>query len=181
MKTQQKFLEFNGKNIVFLDVEGTYWIALKPICEALNIDVRRSRDLAKNDPILGPEVSIQALQVVKKGQKQLRNMTCIPEKFIYGWIFSLRSDSEELTKYKRTCYDLLFDHFHGTITSRKELLMQRQEIDDQIHHLKKSLKEEDAKFKQLQLLQSKRKTLSTQLNTIDKELVKQPELFKGED
>jgi len=56
--------------------------------------------------------------------------------------------------------------------------MQRQEIDDQIYHLKKSLKEEDAKFKQLQLLQSKRKTLSTQLNTIDKELVKQPELFK---
>ena len=108
-------------------------------------------------------------------------MTCIPEKFIYGWIFSLRSESEELTKYKRTCYDLLFDHFHGTITSRKELLMQRQEIDDQIHHLKKSLKEEDAKFKQLQLLQSKRKTLSTQLNTIDKELVKQPELFKDED
>tara|TARA_R110002050_G_scaffold243066_1_gene379388 strand:+ start:11542 stop:12081 length:540 start_codon:yes stop_codon:yes gene_type:complete len=179
MKTQQKFLEFNGKNIVFLDVEGTYWIALKPILDALEMDADRSIKRMKKDPILGPARSIQTVQVPENSENQGRNMTCLPEKYIYGWIFSLRSDSSALTEYKKTCYDLLFDHFHGTITSRKELLMQRQEIDDQIHHLKKSLKEEDAKFKQLQLLQSKRKTLSTQLNTIDKELVKQPELFKG--
>ncbi len=41
MKTHQKFLEFNGKNIIFLNVDGTYWIALKPICEALGVDYVR--------------------------------------------------------------------------------------------------------------------------------------------
>jgi hypothetical protein len=178
MNTHQKFLEFNGKKIIFLSVDGTYWIALKPICEALNVSVRRCMDNVKKDPILGPERTIQYLQVENKGIIQGRKMTCIPEQFVYGWIFSLRSDSEELTDYKRTCYKLLYNHFHGTITNRKELLLQRNELDTQIHTIKLSLKEEDEKYKQLQELQNRRKTVSTQLNSIDKELIKQPELFE---
>lgn len=42
MKKHEKFLEFNDKKIIFLSVDGTYWIALKPICEALNVDWNRS-------------------------------------------------------------------------------------------------------------------------------------------
>ena len=120
MNTHQKFLQFNGKNIVFLKVDGTYWIALKPICEALEVDYVRCFKNAKNDPILGPALSKQTMQVSKNGLSQLRNVTCIPEEFVYGWIFSLKSESEQLTDYKRTCYSLLFNHFHGTITNRKE-------------------------------------------------------------
>lgn len=180
MKTHQKFLEFNDKKIVFLSVDGTYWIALKPILDILNMDADRSIKTLKKDPILGPERAIQPVQVSKNGKKQLRNMTCLPEMYIYGWIFSLRSESEELTEYKRTCYRLLYDHFHGTITNRKELLLQRSEIDKQIGELKQSLREEDEKYKQLKELENRRKTVSTQLNSIDKELVMQPELFNTE-
>ena len=53
MNTHQKFLSFNGKNIIFLNVDGTYWIALKPICKALNINADRSYRNVKKDPILG--------------------------------------------------------------------------------------------------------------------------------
>lgn len=179
MNTHEKFLEFNGKNIVFLSVEGTYWVALKPILDALNMDADRSIKTMKKDPILAPERAIQPVQVSKNGKNQLRNMTCLPEKYIYGWIFSLRSDSKELTEYKKTCYNLLYNYFHGTITNRKELLLERSQLDTEIHTLKISLKEEDIKYKQLQELQNKRKTVSTQLNSIDKELIKQPELFTG--
>lgn len=42
MNKHEKFLKFNGKNIVFLSIDGTYWIAIKPICDALNIDADRS-------------------------------------------------------------------------------------------------------------------------------------------
>ena len=179
MNTHQKFLEFNGKNIVFINADGKYWIALKPISEALNIDTNRSYQNAKNDPILGPELAIQQMQVSKNGKSQLRNVTCIPEEFVYGWIFSLRSDSDELNQYKKTCYKLLYQHFHGTITNRKELLLERTEIDTQIHNIKTALKEEDEKYKQLQKLQTKRKLISTNLNAIDNELVKQPEFFNN--
>jgi len=71
----------------------------------------------------------------------------------------------------------LYNHFHGTITNRKELLLERNQIDNQIGALRESLKKEDAKYKELQELRNKRKTLSTQLNSFDKELIKQPELF----
>ncbi|HUI32037.1 MAG TPA: phage antirepressor N-terminal domain-containing protein [Dysgonamonadaceae bacterium] len=177
MKTHEKFLEFNGKNIVFLNVDGVYWIALKPICKALNIDYIRSFKNAKNDTILGPVLSVQPMQVSKNGKTQLRNVTCIPEKYIYGWIFSLRSDSEELTNYKKTCYELLYNHFHGTITNRKELLIERNEVDTQIHNIKEGLKEENDKYLSLQKLEAKKKALNKQLNSIDKELIKEPELF----
>ena len=60
--------------------------------------------------------------------------------YIYGWIFSLRSESIELQNYKRTCYELLYNYFHGTITNRKELLLERVEIDVKINEIKKELK-----------------------------------------
>jgi len=179
MEKHQKFLEFNGKSIIFLNVEGEYFIALRPICEALNVDVRRSRELVNNDPILGPEVSKQTLQVSKNGVLQGRSMTCIPEKYIYGFIFSLRSDSKELVEYKRTCYELLYNHFHGTITNRKELLQEKSEIDSRIHSIKQSLKERNNEFKELSELESRKKKISQDLNKSDKELIKEPELFEN--
>lgn len=177
MNLHQKFLEFNGKYIVFLNVDGNYWIALKPICEALEIEYTRSFKNAKKDPILGPVLAVQPMQVSKNGKSQVRNVTCIPEEFIYGWIFSLRSDSDELTEYKRTCYQLLYNHFHGTITNRKELLMERRQVDAQIRTLEEKMKEEVDDFKELKQLKSKRKSLSTSLNQIDEQLVRDPELF----
>ena len=161
----------------FLSIDGQYWIPLKPICNALNIDADRSVKNVKKDPILGPERSKQTVQVSKNGKYQGRIMTCLPEYLIYGWIFSLQSESTELTEYKRTCYKLLYNHFHGTITNRKELLMERKELDTEIFDIKQTLKDEDDKYIKLQNLQIKRKTISTQLNTIDKELIKEPKLF----
>jgi hypothetical protein len=174
MKTHQKFLEFNGKNIIFLNVDGSYWIALKPICEALNIEYTRSFKNAKNDPILGPALAIQPMQVSKNGKSQIRNVTCIPEEFIYGWIFSINSESQELIEYKRTCYRLLYNHFHGVITNRKELLLERNQVDTEIHYLKEELKENQETYKKLKKLELKRKNISKKLNTQDKEFVKEP-------
>ena len=179
MNKHEKFLEFNGKKIIFLSIEGTYWIALKPILEALNMDADRSIKNLKNDPILGSERSIQTVQtiVIRKdigSVNQPKPMMCLPEKYIYGWIFSLRSDSQELTAFKKTCYELLYNHFHGTITNRKELLLSRDELDTKIHNMKTSLQEKDLAYKELQNLETERKKVNTLLNSMDKEIVNQP-------
>lgn len=177
MNTHQKFLQFNGKKIVFLSADGTYWIPLKPILQALNLDERRWLQKTRRDAFFRGCLLNMSIQVPENDNNQARKMTCLPEKYIYGWICFLNADNEELIKYKKTCYELLYNHFHGTITNRKELLLQRSELDKQILELKKSLKQEDEKYKSLQELQNRRKTVSTQLNSIDKELIKQPELF----
>lgn len=176
MEKHERFLEFNGKNIVFISVDGVYHIALRAICEALQVDFVRCFKNAKSDPILGPVLSDQTIQVEKNGKKQGRKMTCIPEKFVYGWLFSLRSDSPELTSYKKTCYDLLYNHFHGTITNRKELLLERSMNAEEMHQLEMELRE-DERYKQLELLKSKNKRINSNLGVMDKELIKQPELF----
>ena len=101
-----KFLEFKGKNIIYLTVDGTYWIAIKPICEVLNIEYTRQFKNLKNDAILASELAKQPMQI--PGDDQLREYICLPEEFIYGWIFSIRSESAELEQYKRECYHVLF-------------------------------------------------------------------------
>lgn len=117
-----KFLEFKGKTLLFLAKDGTYWIAVKPICEAIEVNYDRQLKTLKEDPILGPAYAVQPMQVPGD---QVRNLGCLPEYLIYGWIFSIRSESKELLEYKSECYKVLFDFFHGTITSRRDILRQK--------------------------------------------------------
>ncbi len=184
MKTKNEkhetFLEFDGKKILFLSVDGTYWIALKPILNALKMDADRVIKTTKNDPFLGGYTSIQAVQVSKNGIIQGRNMTCLPEKYIYGWICFLRGESEELQKYKETCYNLLYDHFHGVITNQKELLQTRSSISTRIHNLQSELKEEEDRFKQIGELKQQLTAINKKLNSNDKEYAKEPDLWQQE-
>ncbi len=69
-KEVKKFLEFNGKNIYFLGVNGVYWIAIKPICEALQVDYISQFKNLKEDSILSSALSNQTMQV---GNDQPRN------------------------------------------------------------------------------------------------------------
>tara|TARA_R100000655_G_scaffold39519_1_gene74798 strand:- start:199 stop:732 length:534 start_codon:yes stop_codon:yes gene_type:complete len=177
MNKHEKFLEFNNNKIFFLNANGIYWIALKPILDALNLESDRYLKRTKRDHFFGTRLDTMSIQVENNGIIQGRNMVCLPEKYIYGWICILNSDNKELEEYKETCYDLLYDHFHGTITNRKELLQERKQIDTEIHKIKKVLKEEDETFINLKRLEGKRKGISLKLNRIDNELTKDPELF----
>jgi len=132
-----KLLEFKGKNIVYLSVDGAYWIAIKPICEVLNIEYTRQFKNLKNDAILASELAKQPMQI--PGDDQLREYICLPEEFIYGWIFSIRSESKELEQYKRECYHVLYQHFHGVITRRRELIKERVLITNQRRTLEHEL------------------------------------------
>lgn len=113
------FLEFNGKTIIYLNAAGQYWVAVKPICEALGIHYKHQHEMILKDNILG-QLSCEYRIVAADGK--LRNMVCLPEKFIYGWLFGIRSESEALRQYKLQCYEALFNHFHGIMTKRKQIL-----------------------------------------------------------
>ena len=58
-----RFLQFNGKTLLFLAKDGTNWIALKPICEALGIEYTRTFKNVSADPIIGPALAKQPMQV----------------------------------------------------------------------------------------------------------------------
>jgi len=154
----KKFLEFNGKTIYFLAVDGQYWIALKPICEALNVNWNRQFQNLQNDQNLKAAFATQQMQAP---DNQLRNYVCLPEFFVYGWIFQIQSESEELAKYKWECYKVLYEHFHGAITGRKELLSEKARIQLEIDKCFNTLDPEVA----LRLDRA-----NTQINKINKQL-----------
>lgn len=179
MNTHHNFLQFNGKNIIYLNNNGTYYIAVRPICEALNLAYTAQLRALKKDPILGPAYTVQTMQVPFSTEKnkpafQGRKMASLPEKYIYGWIFSIRSESKELIEYKKTCYEALLNYFRGTITNRKVLLVEKNTLETEIHHIKEVLKEQNVTFQKLEDLEKKKKAINKELTTIDKEIVKQP-------
>lgn len=131
-------ISFNGKNILYKRVDKIYWIGIKSVCEVLNVNYNRQFQNIKDDPILAPAFANQQMQVFGD---QVRNIACLPEKYIYGWIFSINSSSKELIEYKRDCYEILYNHFHGTITKRAELYSEISKERKKISSLEFKLKE----------------------------------------
>ena len=57
----QNFLSFNEKTIYFKEVGNEYWIAIKPICEALNVDYIRAYKNISEDENLSQLLSKQTM------------------------------------------------------------------------------------------------------------------------
>jgi prophage antirepressor-like protein len=167
MQTITKFLEFNGKRINILLADGNWYVAIKPICESLKVDYIRAFKNANEDEILSQLLSEQTM-VAADGR--LRKMTCLPEKFIYGWIFSLRSESEELKKYRLICYEVLYEHFHGQITYRANALSHKSEIRERKAAIKAQLAETDL-YKEYLELDKKEKVCNRRLDSLDIDLI----------
>jgi hypothetical protein len=162
----RKFLEFNGKTIFFLDVEGTNWIAVKPICEALGIDYIQQYKNLKNDIFLS---GVLCTHTMHDSSNRLQKMTCLPEFFIYGWIFSINSKNQELQQYKWECYRIIYNHFHGSVTRREKILLEKTKTEVEIEKLQAALND-NPEYKRLQELKSNVNQTKKQLNSLDKEV-----------
>jgi hypothetical protein len=170
----RRFLEFNGKAILFLNYEGKYWIAIRPICEALGVNYNRIYQNLINDPILK---DVFAKQQMHDTKNRLQSMVALPEKYIYGWLFSIRSGSDALQNYKLKCYDILYEYFHGAIAERHFHLTEKSAIENQIAELKEKLNE-NSDYLLLQELTAREMRISKTLKQLDADLLnRQLKLF----
>ena len=165
----KRFLEFDGKTILFIDVKGTYWISIFSICQVLNLDHSAQVKRIKRDPILGSEWSKQTVQVPFD---QPRSLVCLPEKFIYGWLFSIQSDNPELQAYKWKVYQILFDYFQGTITGRKMLLEEKTKDLLRLERIENELLEDD-RFKEYISIKSGIPMHNKKLRDFDRSIITQ--------
>ena len=69
----------------------------------------------------------------------------------------------------------MYNHFHGVIGRRKELLIGVAETQIKISTLKKELLENKS-YKQLLELENEKKILTSQMKSVDKEVVSQTEI-----
>jgi len=158
-----KFLEFNGKAVYFRAVDAQYWVAIKPICEALGLEYTRVFKNVKSHALFRDVLAIQPMRDTKN---RLQQMISLPERYVYGWIFTLRSESEELAQYQRECCDLLYNYFHGATTGRPHLLMQRRQLHQEVQQLTQSL-ETVTEYKLLEDKKQEQKRITAELKKLD--------------
>lgn len=166
MKNFERFLEFNGKRISILNNDGTWWIAIKPICEALGVNYEKQRERINAHPILA---QLPTKQGVVAADGKVREMLCLPERYVYGWLFSINSENENLIEFQRTCYDVLYNHFHGALTARMSILTEQDTIATQIAELEKAL-EETEEYKKIQELKKRKGETRKELTQLDRDL-----------
>ena len=166
-KTVERFLEFGGKKISILNANGTWYIAIKPICEALNINYDRQYKNLLDDEILS---QLYAKQPTTGADGKVYSMICLPEKFIYGWLFSIRSESADLKTYKVECYSVLYNHFYGMISERYKRLQAIDAADSEIEQLEEALLN-STEYLRIQDLKKEKRTAASGLKNLDKDLV----------
>lgn len=169
-----KFLEFKGKNLLFLSKDGIYYIAIKPVCEVLNVNFDRQYQNIKSDAILS---QLHAIQHMVAADGKTRKMVCLPEHLIYGWLFSIKSESQELQAYKLECYEILFNHFHGAITGRRELLTLKARTEVDRSRMEMDLRSNPL-FLKWEDLKAQEARIGKQLKSADRdEIIEQINLF----
>lgn len=170
----KKFLEFNGKAILFMSIDGQYWVAIRPICDALSVNYNRQYQNVRSHKILRQQFAIQ--QMVG-ADLRFRNMVALPEKYVYGWLFSINSRSGALAEYQEKCYELLYDYFHGTIGQRHSILSRKAQDEQELHELESKLKD-DTRFVRVQELRGAIVRSGIELKRLDERLIsKQLSLF----
>lgn len=165
-KSINRFLEFNGQTIYFLAKDTVYWVAVRPICDAIGIDYDSEHKRMKADKILGP-----ALQNQPAGEKA-KNLVCLPEFFVYGWIFSIQGKSKGLHDYQWKCYELLYNHFHGQVGNRKDRLSELARIQIEQDKLLNDL-EKNPEYIQFLELEERKKKINKNLKSLDKGFFKE--------
>lgn len=166
MSTLIKKIEINNRELQMVYADGQWWIAVKPICEALGVDYSRQLRTLKSDVFLGSAWSLKTMQV----GIQKREIVCLPERFIYGWIFSLNSNSELLAQYKMKCYEVLYEHFHGALSQRANLLKEKTLKQLRVDELKKKI-EASEDYRYFQQLKKEISEEKKELNKLDSSFV----------
>jgi hypothetical protein len=113
---QQKTINIARVNNVTIQVveNGQKLVPVKPICEALGISYEPQFSRLKNDPILSSTIT---LSVMVGADGKQREMTCIPLRYVFGWLFMIDSRNvkeearESVIRYQKMCYDALYNYF----------------------------------------------------------------------
>lgn len=115
---QQLISKINGVDIVTVDRDGEIFVPIKPICDAIGIDVDAQRNKLNADEFFNSTTAI--ITAVAADDKE-REMYCIRLRDVYGWLATINPGKvapearEIVTRYRRECYDVLYEHFTGSM------------------------------------------------------------------
>jgi prophage antirepressor-like protein len=166
MEIKNQFIEFNDHQIAVVAADGTQWVALKPLCEALGVNYKNQHASLLQDDEIG---QLSSIQKTTGSDGKTYDMVCLPYELIYGYLFTIRSKSTVLKEYRMKCYYVLYEYFHNIIGQRKQLLKERRDTTKRIAELEAKFQAEDD-YQELLRLRKVKKRLPSKLGLLDKDL-----------
>jgi hypothetical protein len=132
-------VKFQGNDIACVQIDGEYYVAIKPISEAIGLRHDSALEGIKSDEILSQLYGVRRMVA---GDNKEREMGCLPLAYLNGWLFTIDANkvSEQaravLLAYKRECYRVLHEHFFG----RQEARNRATEVFMELHSKRAYLK-----------------------------------------
>lgn len=163
----------NGTEIVAVEEDGNVYVPIKPICSILGVADQSQREKILEDEILS---SVGTLRVSTGADGKQYEMFCLPLKYIYGWLFSINPKNvapeakDSVSRYRRECYEALYDHFHEAMQRTIETNEQEIKLLEKISNYKDA--ESDARRDRKGAEEALAKLRRERLNP-------QPRLFEG--
>lgn len=109
-------VDFRNDTLFAVERDDGVYVAIKPICDTLGIAWQKQLERMKRDPILAEGITIMVIPSAGGPQETV----CLKLDLVNGWLFTIdesRVKDEETRQkvltYKRECYRVLFEHFHG--------------------------------------------------------------------
>jgi hypothetical protein len=153
--TTYAIAQINGKPIRVIKEGNREYVAIKPICEILGINYTTQIERLKEDPILN---SLIPLKGTIGADNKKREMSCIPFKYVFGWLFKINPSNvhekakDNLIKYQKECYEILYKYQTrlGVYYRFKEDKSAR--INEKISDLQQQLNKEKKQLRSVQSL-----------------------------
>ena len=168
----------NGVEIPAVVENGETYLPIKPICEAIGITFEPQFRKLKEDETLG---SVIIIMITTGADGKSYEMVCLPLKFIYGWLFTINPGKVapeakgKVIKYRKECYEVLYDHFTGAGRKAQEQARLEAELINQKHTLAADL---GRKQEEIREIKSKMCSLDQSLAKLSEERINpQPTLF----
>lgn len=166
---QTNSITVNNQEILIINEGNEKFVAIRPICEAIGVNYSSQLRKIKEDEILN---SVVALSTTTGTDEKNYQMTVLPLRFVFGWLFTINPKNvkpevqKHIIKYKLECYNALFD----TFTKRSSILKERTKLQVEMQRLEEELKS-DKKYLRIQELKSQMSKTTKQLNSMDKDVI----------
>lgn len=109
-------IEFCGRELVAVKENENVLVAVKPICDALEIDWDNQRQNIREDPVLS---SVTVVTTATGADGKQYEMLCLPLDYLNGWLFKISAKRytgarrDAIVRYQKECYRVLAEHFQS--------------------------------------------------------------------
>lgn len=122
---QNTIAKNNGVEIATVtDEDGNVFVPIRPICDAIGINYSSQFEKLRDDDTLSE--AVVPLKGITGADGKSYEMICIRLQYVYGWLFTINPKNvapearETVSRYRRECYNVLYEHFTGTLRRQIE-------------------------------------------------------------